>query len=105
LNSIKIVLCTRYDDVVFTLKSRKFLGLDSSIVAQDYFDEVINGKEKRTDKKLIELIEKFGDSCTRPEGALKIVEIPSDIEKWDVMSEYYDGVHYEVIVEIGRVFH
>ena len=53
MNSIKIVLCTRYDDVVFTLKSRKFLGLDSSIVAQDYFDEVINGKEKRTDKKLI----------------------------------------------------
>jgi DNA polymerase III delta prime subunit len=106
MSKIKVVLLTSTEDEIkFTWESRKFLGLEDSCEAQEYMNNIYSGKEERTDEKLIELIEKYGDSCTEPEGVFKIVEIPSDIEKWDVMGDYYDGVHYEVIVEIGRIFH
>lgn len=61
----------------------------------DFYDD-----DKRTDKDLIEVVEKLKDEANGSLSELKIVEVPDDVN-WTIGE--YDGVEY--VEEVHRVWH
>ena len=80
----------------FGLSKRAYeeLGLPWDGYGYDY-----NSEDKRTDPRLIEVIEKLGDVANGEHAELHIVEIPDDVE-WEI--DEYDGT--ECVSEVHRTW-
>ena len=81
---MKIVLNKCFGGFGLSEEAYKFLGLK-----WDKYGYTFCEYDKRTDKKLIECVEKLGDKASGHGAKLEVVEIPDNIE-WTI--ENYDGV-------------
>ena len=89
---MKVVINTCYGGFSLSEKACNFLGISPKDFGYDY-------KNKRSDPKLIECIEKLGKEADGFVANLKVVEIPDGI---DYTIEDYDGV--ESIHEKHRIW-
>lgn len=65
----------------------------------DGFGVAYNGEDKRTDQRLVEVVEKLGCEANGQFADLMIVIIPDDVD-WEI--EEYDG--YEKVRERSRTW-
>jgi len=72
-------------------------GFGLSQKAFDYYNKLSGGNQKcewhidRDDPYLIQVVEEMGDTANGGLSALKVVEIPDDVE-WEI--EEYDGAEH-----------
>ena len=91
---MKVVINKCFGGFSLSKEACDFLGLDWNEDRQAYRDD-----DRRTDTKLIECVETLGYKASGTFAALKIVEVPDDVN-WEIDS--YDGV--ETIHEVHRVW-
>lgn len=83
---MKVAINQEYGGFGLSEKAYRELGLN-----WDSYGYAYNNKEKRTDSKLIEVIEKLGNEASGPLACVAVVEIPDGIA-WTI--EEYDGVEW-----------
>ena len=66
-------------------------------LAWDGYGYAYNEEEKRSDPKLVEVVEKLGDRASGLLSNLKVVTVPDDVE-WEI--DNYDG--QEIVRERSR---
>lgn len=91
---MKIAINKCYGGFSVSKEVYDYLGMKWDGYGYDFSD-----KEKRSDPKLIEAIEKLGDSANGRFAQIEIVEIPDDI---DFTIEEYDGIEW--IAEVHRTW-
>lgn len=75
-------------------------GLDEELAEQYGLDE---WSVDRTDEKLIELVEKYGEDAGGSHSELEIVEIPDEATDWEI--DEYDGFEGVIYVVDGKIHH
>jgi len=75
-------------------------GLDDELAEKYKLDE---WSVDRTDEKLIELVEKYGEDAGGSHSELEIVEIPDEATDWEI--DEYDGFESVIYVVDGKIYH
>ena len=75
-------------------------GLDDELAEKYELDE---WSVDRTDEKLIELVEKYGEDAEGAHAKLKVVEIPDEATDWEI--DEYDGYESVIYVVDGKIYH
>jgi hypothetical protein len=87
---MKVVINRCYGGFGLSKEAYEFLGIE-----WDGYGYKFNGEDKRTNPKLVECVETLGGKADGFLAALKVVEIPDDVD-WYIRE--YDG--YETIEEV-----
>lgn len=82
-----------------------FGGFSLSATAKDYYDQLTNTDVvywdiERNDPTLVHVVEELGTASWGTYAQLKVVDIPDDVEDWEIT--YYDGL--ETIRETSRTW-
>ena len=75
-------------------------GLDEELAEKYGIDE---WSVDRSDAKLIELVEKYGEDAGGSHSELEIVEIPDEATDWEI--DEYDGFESVIYVVDGKIHH
>lgn len=90
---MKVVINRCFGGFELSREACEFLGLECGKYG-------FYGSIDRTDPRLVECVEKLGDRASGSLSALKVVEVPDDVD-WTI--EDYDGV--ETVEEIHRIWY
>lgn len=89
---MKIVVNRCFGGFGLSKAAYKELGLEWDMFGYEY-----DGYDKRTDSKLVAVVEKLGKEASGTLADLEVIEIPDGV-KWEI--DEYDGV--ETIHEVHR---
>jgi hypothetical protein len=90
---MKVVINNCYGGFGLSDEACKFLGVEYAFAIED----------DRTNEKLIEAVEKFGDAVNGSCSDLKIVDIPDEATDWELQE--YDGIESIICVVDGKINH
>jgi hypothetical protein len=89
---MKVVINRCFGGYGLSMAAYKALGFKWDGYGYAYIDD-------RTNKKLVEVVEKLGSAADGSSAALKVIDVPDDV-KW--MIDAYDGL--ETVHEVHRVW-
>ena len=90
---MKVVINNCYGGFGLSDEACKFLGIEYAF----------NIEHDRTNEKLIEAVEKFGDAVNGSYSDLKIVDVPDEATDWQLQE--YDGIESIIYVVNGKINH
>ena len=93
---MKIVVNGCYGGFSLSRKAMKLLGVDDESVF-DYYHDV----KKRTDKKLVSVVEQLGDEASGANSCLMVVEFPDNATDYRIVD--YDGIEDVYYVVNGKI--